>query len=296
MIEPGYLKKLNHKLNRPLVLDGAVGSLLKMKGLPIDLFLWTSELSITHPEEVSKIHQDYIHSGSDIITTNTFRSNPVAYSKNHHSYTNDFLVKRNVKLATDLEKNHDVLVAGSNAPAEDCYQVKRTISLKELEYNHKTHIDLLIVAGCDFILNETQSHWDEIKIICEHCSINKIPFIVSLYFTDDLKILSGEKVYDVMNNVLEYQPETICFNCIKPSTFEKLYKQYQLPMKSSFYFNCGLSNIEEEEFSAFIPPMKYSQLIKDFLNLDPLIIGSCCGSNSSHTLSIRDTIRELYRN
>ena len=63
------------RIKRPLILDGATGSILQ-KRIGIDKSpLWTSEYNITYPEEVLRLHSEYIESGADIITTNTFRTN-----------------------------------------------------------------------------------------------------------------------------------------------------------------------------------------------------------------------------
>src|ERR1017187_7612228 len=77
------------RMKRPLILDGAMGSLLQQHGVPRDESLWMSLANITHPEIVTELHRQYIEAGSDIITTNTFRTNPVAigeYSSNENRY------------------------------------------------------------------------------------------------------------------------------------------------------------------------------------------------------------------
>ena len=82
---------------------------------------------------------------------------------------NDVFVKKSVEIAVELKKEFNVLIAGSNAPAEDCYQKERLVSEEALIENHKNHIEWLYSSGCDFILNETQSHLDEIDIISRFC-------------------------------------------------------------------------------------------------------------------------------
>ncbi len=44
------------------------------------------------------------------------------------------------------------------------------------------HIDALMENGCDFIMNETQSHFDEIKFIAKYCGQNNIPFVMNFFF------------------------------------------------------------------------------------------------------------------
>ena len=70
--------KKQEELNRPLILDGAMGSLLIERGAVKDKFLWLSKTNIDNPRLVESLHKEYITSGADIITTNTFRTNPVS--------------------------------------------------------------------------------------------------------------------------------------------------------------------------------------------------------------------------
>ena len=59
--------------SRVLVADGATGTYLYSLGVPKGHCY--DELSLSHPEIVERIHSDYLASGSDIITTNTFGAN-----------------------------------------------------------------------------------------------------------------------------------------------------------------------------------------------------------------------------
>ena len=60
------------RMKRPLILDGAMGSLLQQHGVPRDEHLWMSLANITHPDAVTELHKQYIKAGADIIKTNTF--------------------------------------------------------------------------------------------------------------------------------------------------------------------------------------------------------------------------------
>ncbi|MDP4117439.1 MAG: homocysteine S-methyltransferase family protein, partial [Bacteroidota bacterium] len=144
---------------KPLLLDGAIGTYLLNNNAAYDKDLWTSHIAVEAPHLLESVHSEYIKAGADIIISNTFRTNPQAVKNS--KYSSEFLVKRNMDIIRDCSKDKDLLIAGSNAPAEDCYQLERTISRSDLEYNHHKQICLLMENGADFILNETQSHLDE---------------------------------------------------------------------------------------------------------------------------------------
>ena len=212
------------------------------------------------------LHNNYISSGADIITTNTFRTNPTSFSIIDLNITNYEFVNRSVNLAKiACEWRNNLFVAASNPPAEDSYQFERMLSYKQIEYNHRDHIDMLWDSGCDFILNETQSHFDEIKIICQHCSKNKIPFIISLFITPDLNILSGDNFEEIFNFIILHSPIAIGINC-------------------------GSGHYNDTDIHEGISPAEYGNIVKESFNLNPFFVGSCCGSSPLHTKAVKDAI------
>jgi homocysteine S-methyltransferase len=284
-------------LKRPLILDGAMGSLLQQKNIPLHKNLWSSIANITHPEVIVQIHKEYIDAGAEILTTNTFRTNPNAFHYSNLNITNEEFIRCGVQLAIDsIETEERVIIAGSNAPAEDCYQAERSITNNKLDYNHKLQIEQLWESGCDIIWNETQSHWDEIKIICTFCSENSYPYIINLYFTDELNLLSGEPLYEVVNFISDFSPTGIGFNCIKPQLLKKYFENNTPPKNWGFYFNCGDGYVYDEIINCGIDAQSYSNMIRPFLKMNPMYAGSCCGSNPNHTKAIKELFDEVYRN
>ncbi len=295
MTRINLIEKYN-ELKRPLILDGAVGSnlqhLCESKLNPV----WTSKLNIEKPETVIDLHSEYIKAGVDIITTNTFRTNPSAFKLGNINCSNEEFIKAGVDLAITARSEKNVILAGSNAPAEDCYQVERTLTNADLGYNHKFHIDTLWNYGCDVIWNETFSHLDEIELVCNHCSINNIPFTLNLFFDEELNILSGECIFDVIEIVKPFKPIAIGFNCITPLLMEKLFKKFHPNFNWGIYLNCDSGKLTDTEIKCSINSDEYFQIAKNYLEYSPMFIGSCCGSNPSHTKLLKEKLSEIYRN
>jgi homocysteine S-methyltransferase len=287
---------LSRRINRPLILDGAMGSMLQQSGIKSRGSMWMSLANIKQPEIVCQIHKNYIKAGADIITTNTFRTNPAAVENYDKRLNCEKLVKDSVKLALEASNNLPVFIAGSNAPAEDCYQVERKLSLKELELNHYKHIDYLMESGCHFILNETQSHFDEIKIICKYCLKNNIPYLISLFVDENLKILSGEELDDVVKFILEYKPLAVGINCILQETFMKFHNKAKLNFFWGAYLNCGSGDFTDDNIKCGISPSSYKETIKNILPKSPSFIGACCGSTPKHIMEIKKLLDGTIKN
>lgn len=58
-----------------LLIDGAVGTELQRRGVPMDLKAWSGTAARLHADIVQEIHEDYIRAGARVIITNTFGTN-----------------------------------------------------------------------------------------------------------------------------------------------------------------------------------------------------------------------------
>jgi S-methylmethionine-dependent homocysteine/selenocysteine methylase len=280
----------SRRIGRPLILDGAMGSLLQQKAERKDDNLWMSKVCIDHPEVILEIHREYIEAGADIITTNTFRTNPAA-AKNS-GYSSEKLVKSNVEIAKNAVNNYPVFIAGSNAPAEDCYQKNRTLSKEELEYNHHKHIDLLLDNGVDFILNETHSHFDEIKIICEYSNKNDLPFVLSLFSVNGNSLLDDFKLTDAISFIISFNPLAISFNCINSDVFFTILNEVEINYNWGVYMNLGTGDYTDDVIINSVSPRHYQKILKSVFIRKPSFIGACCGSNPSHISELRNLFNE----
>ena len=304
----------SRKFNRPYILDGGMGCIIQ-KQFPALLHhgTWMNGALTEHPDFVQNLHLDYIKSGADIITTFTFRTNPYSlrmYDELKH--TSEDLVKIAVNLCIEARKQSTnlkpVLIAGSNTTMVDCYYgVLEGIKDEEIYENHQSHIKNLMSAGVDFILNETFGHLREIEIVCDICQKNKIPYVLSIYCDENLKLLSGETLSETLELIKKFNPLAISFNCIKYSTLIRILKDLNLKeIVWGCYVNCGNENMQETyakldgevEGSLLdyaVSPEELKKLVEQIIfteKLRPGFIGSCCCSNPDHTKKISEIFEE----
>ena len=129
VIEHGFILGGNlvkpQKMNKTLILDGAVGTELIKRGLKLPLPLWSASANISHPQIITKIHQDYINAGANIITTNTFRTTSWTYKKlGYGDRTAKIKAKESLDRAINCAQNTKgaMMIAGSITTIEDCYK------------------------------------------------------------------------------------------------------------------------------------------------------------------------------
>src|SRR5438128_570691 len=115
MAKVAFLERL--KQDAPLLGDGAMGTMLHQHGVPISTCF--DELNLTHPEQVARIHSQYIEAGADLIETNTFGANRYKLAKHGLEEQVAAINKAGVDLARKIINDSgrdDVYLAGSVGP------------------------------------------------------------------------------------------------------------------------------------------------------------------------------------
>ena len=211
-----------NKIFKPLILDGACGCFLQERNPEYyDYDIWMTKINRGKPEEVKRIANLYLEAGADIITSNTFQTNPSWISNyNEKNKEQKMSSEEEVKAALDIllnlrkESKKSFLIAGSNASSEYCYAKNQTLSYEVIKDNHINHISLLNKYGADIILNETLSFSNEVEICQKYCFQNNLNYVISLYIDKNLKMNSGELLIDMLKKFDEFKPLAISVNCI----------------------------------------------------------------------------------
>lgn len=302
----------SRKFNRPFILDGAMGSIIQNQYPSLFHFgIWMNKAIFQHPDFIQNLHYEYIKAGADIITSFTFRTNPYALRlADEEKHCSEDLVRLAVNLCLEAKKlaTKPILIAGSNATMVQCYTGNlKDITEEEIYENHEPHIKSLMKAGADFIMNETFGHLKEIKIVCEICKNNNIPFVISLYCDEKLELFSGESLQEGIEIIKKYSPMAIGFNCVKYSTMKKIVNEINLKeLVWGFYMNCGDEKMQEiykqkdgkVDFNLLdvkVTAEELKEFSEDIIKkkkLRPAFIGSCCCSNSEHTRKLVEIFEE----
>ena len=99
---------------RPMLCDGAMGTLLYSKGIFINRCY--DELNLAMPDLIREIHHDYYQAGAEIVETNTFGANSFRLARHGCADKTRAINLAGVKLAREAAKAFSGLVAGSVGP------------------------------------------------------------------------------------------------------------------------------------------------------------------------------------
>ena len=101
--------------NKPVIMDGAMGTVLIQRGCPPDYCL--EQFALNHPSLLSRIYHEYIDSGADIITTATFGANPYRLKPHGLSDETENINRLLATLTKKIAGDNSILLAGDIGPS-----------------------------------------------------------------------------------------------------------------------------------------------------------------------------------
>jgi S-methylmethionine-dependent homocysteine/selenocysteine methylase len=135
-----------------VILDGAMGTELERRGVPMDADAWCGLANLTAIDTVRSIHDENIAAGADVITTNTFMSGPGPMDRAGESGRFAEGIGNAVRVATEAVQSagRPVAVAGSVS----CETWAEPRAGQRLRDDYALQIDLLAESGVDLIALE----------------------------------------------------------------------------------------------------------------------------------------------
>lgn len=290
-----------------VLLDGAISTEIERRGVAMDQLTWSGMGSKTGSETLLEVHKDYIRSGADVITTNTFSSARHSLATTGHGENTREVNALSVTLARQaVEEGSDgrtVLVAGSISPFGAYTEIAGFESppLDVLRDSYREQAEILAEEGVDLLLLEMLRDVERASIIVEAALSTGIPVwsgfssqvevgkpvmalgeyssgdnIVFEEMLESVMALGGDMAV-VMHSEVEY---------IEP-TLEVMRKKWDGPLGA--YAHSGYWARPNWNFDAVISPENYLETAKSWVEAGARLIGGCCGTGPEH-------IRLLYEN
>ncbi|MFZ3080752.1 MAG: bifunctional homocysteine S-methyltransferase/methylenetetrahydrofolate reductase [Bellilinea sp.] len=292
--ESKFLQKLQS--GRPLISDGAMGTLLHQRGVSFEHSF--DELNLTSPALVADIHREYIDAGSNIIQTNTFGAN--RYKLAQHGLekrvreinTNAVELARRVVLAS----YKDVLIAGDVGPLGVRLAPFGRVQPEEARIVFREQIDALISAGVDLLIIETMTDLYELReaILAARDINSDIPIVASMTFTRDDRTLLGDDPSKVARKLRDAGADVIGVNCSGgPNQILRILKQMvqAVPQgKFSVMPNAGWPEQVAGRIMYPASPEYFADYALAFWHAGACLIGGCCGTTPKHIAVMHQAI------
>lgn len=291
------ISKLQKKLKNGecVILDSAMGSEIQSRGIHTTLPLWSADALFENADIVQKIHEDNIKAGAEIIITDTFRTTKRAFLKKGIEEQASAMAKKAVAAArnaiTAVKPKHEVYIAASVAPLEECYSPELTPPTAEMNKEHMEIVRDLKDGGADFILFETMITLGETISGLQAAQKLGIPAAVCFCLNDNLALLSGEKLEDVLPIIEKYNPIYVGVNCVDAHIATKAIRLFKslttLPVCVYAQGDGGVDKFEGWKNTEESKLDYYIQEAKHWAADGAQIIGGCCGTSPTYVVALK---------
>ncbi|TDG05526.1 5-methyltetrahydrofolate--homocysteine methyltransferase [Paraburkholderia guartelaensis] len=315
--------------SRIVILDGAMGTMIqrykldeaayrgeRFKDYPRDIKGNNELLSLTQPQIISEIHEQYLAAGADIIETNTFGATTVAqddYGMGELAIEMNVESAKLARAACEKYSTQDKprFAAGAIGPTPKTASISpdvndpgaRNVTFEELRNAYYEQAKALMDGGCDLFLVETI--FDTLNAKAALFALDQLfedtgenlPIMISGTVTDASgRILSGQTVEAFWNSLRHAKPLTFGLNCALGAALMRPYIAELAKLCDTYvscYPNAGLPNpMSDTGFDE--TPADTSALLKEFASAGLVnVAGGCCGTTPEHIAAIAKALAEI---
>ena len=315
---------------RLLILDGAMGTMIQRLKLSEaqyrgarfadfhrDVKGNNELLSITRPDVIRAIHEQYLAAGADLVETNTFGATRIAqadYDMAELAREMNVASARLARAACDKFSTPDQprFVAGALGPTPKTASISpdvndpgaRNVDFEQLRASYLEQTLGLIEGGADVLLVETV--FDTLNAKAALFAIDeafeqtgeRLPIMISGTVTDASgRVLSGQTVSAFWYSVRHAEPLSIGLNCALGAALMRPYIQELARVAPDTFISCypnaGLPNpMSDTGFDE--TPEVTSRLLREFAAEGLVnIVGGCCGTTPDHIGAIARAVAPL---
>ena len=288
------MKMLQEKLNRgeKVLIDGATGTELEVRNVPMVKDGWNAAATLTHPEVVQQVHEDYIKLGAELIITNTFSTARAVLE--HIGMGADFeaLNVNAVKLARAAraaQNAPDVAIAAGMALATSLIDAHMTAD--DIARDHGEQARLLAGAGADLIILEMMSHVTYTPLLIEAAAATGLPVWlgISTRVSESGEAIMRTGGEDVpVGDFLAAMPLDLVGAVLVMHTLTEHIDAALTAIPAHWsgpigvYAHSGTFISPNWQFIDMITPEDYAANAQRWLDQGVQIIGGCCGIGVKH--------------
>lgn len=279
-------------LEKVLVFDGAMGTLLQEKGLKPGAC--PELMNIEEAVKVAEVHLAYLEAGADVITTNTFGANAIKLAEYGLKDKVVEINQKAVEIAKTLTKDCHCLVAASVGPTGQFVEPMGRISFDDIYEVYKEQIGALTAADPDLILLETFSDLGEIRAaLLAARDVCSLPVIACLTFSGG-RTLTGVSPQSAAIVLESLGAAGVGANCsggpeeLLP-VIKELARNTKLPILVQP--NAGLPQFKDGQVYYPLGAGEFTKVMEPYFHLGINLFGSCCGSTPQHTRVLKERLR-----
>jgi methionine synthase I (cobalamin-dependent)/5,10-methylenetetrahydrofolate reductase len=288
--------------SRPLLADGAMGTVLYARGIFINRCY--DELNLSDPALILSIHEEYLQAGAEILETNTFGANRFRLARHGLAGKVAEINTAGVKLARQAVEHlkekqaGEAWVAGSIGPLGVRLEPLGPTSLSEAREAFTEQIRALVAAGVDMLVIETISALNEAREALEAAreAAPNLPVLAMVTVDDESNCLDGSSPQQAAALLAECGASAIGVNCSTgPATvltaIEAMRAVTDLPLAAMP--NAGMPRAVEGRNIYLCSPEYMASFARKAIRAGAQIVGGCCGTTPNHIRAMRSAMRAI---
>ena len=288
--------------NRPILADGAMGTVLYARGVLINRCY--DELNLSDPKLVLSIHEEYLQAGAEIIETNTFGANRFRLARHGLAGKVAEINAAGVRLArqaVDRVKERQggaAWVSGTVGPLGVRLEPLGKTGLDEARAAFAEQIHALNAEGVDLLIVETMSALNEAReaLAAAHEVAPELPVLVMVTVDDEGNCLDGASPEQAAALLTEWGADAVGVNCSTgPTTvltaIEAMRRASPLPLAAMP--NAGLPRAVDGRNIYLISPEYMASFARKAIAAGVQIVGGCCGTTPNHIRAMRSAMRAI---
>ncbi len=286
----------------PVTLDGAMGTMLHMRGISFDQCF--DALNLERPALVADIHRQYLEAGAQILLTNTFGANRFRLAEHGLEDRVAEINRAGVELARRAIlaafKENQVLVAGDIGPLGVRLAPFGRVSPEEARAAFREQIQALVDAGVDLLVIETMVSLDEAHqaFLAAREVAPHLPVVVSMTYTRDDRTLLGETPAQVARQLRDWGVDVVGANCSGgPAQLLRVLKAMRKAVPEALYWvkpNAGWpERLPGGRILYPATPDYFGDYARQFAHWGARFIGGCCGTTPQHIRVIAETLAQI---
>ncbi|HEY9679742.1 MAG TPA: bifunctional homocysteine S-methyltransferase/methylenetetrahydrofolate reductase [Drouetiella sp.] len=290
---------------RPLLVDGATGTLLYSRGASTEASF--EHLNLTRQDLVQQAHIDYINAGADVIETNSFSGNRLRLA---NFGLEEQVWKINVwaaKVARNAREvaGQPVFVAGSVGPTGKLLGPLGETNEEEVANAYQEQMEALLAGGVDLFMIETMSSLEETAIAVRMArKVSKLPVVAQLSFSVEGHTFLGTTPEDAVRLLVDLgddMPDVFGINCgAGPGpVFDSLIRMSAAVRAKGFgedrvSFSClpnaGQPSLSGGRYTFMSRPNYCASYVEPMVRSGARLVGGCCGTTPEHIKAMREKL------
>jgi homocysteine S-methyltransferase len=288
--------------DRPVLADGAMGTLLNSRGIFINRCY--DELNLSNPALILAAHEEYLQAGAEIVETNTFGANRFRLTRHGLGDKVRDINAEGVQLARRAVEHlrarqaGQAWVAGSVGPLGVRLEPLGKTGLDEARAAFAEQIGVLAGNGVDLLIIETMPALNEAHEALKAASevAPDLPVLVMVTVDEEGNCLDGSSPAHAAALLSEWGASAIGVNCSTGPTnvltaIEAMRKATKLPLAAMP--NAGLPRNVEGRNVYLCSPEYMASFARKVIAAGVQMVGGCCGTTPNHIRAMRSAMRAI---